>query len=278
MSITTSTQTYVIYSEINNLIDLSEICSVISPGMQIYEGEVISIKYGAASSEKSASYLKCLTISFMLSPESIEEKINKQKRGRKPTRVKLLGKLLSIKIFKNGSTQVTGCKSIEHAKICMNMVYNLLKLDKVEKLSLVSVMINVNFDIGFRINREKLGIYFVKNNINVPPLTSGYMGIKIRVPLNLETTELMIPQLSWTKTDKFTELPLIPYIRFFSEDSKKRNKIFTACIGIFQNGKVLMSCVNDQAIKIMSEWIRGFLIEAKPEIEMKDKEIKTFKR
>lgn len=277
----TSTQTYVIYSKGIGSIDLQTFYSKIKPGIHISGGEITSVKFCTAN--KSASYLKCLTIAFRLFSKEgqIEESkpptSYKFKRGRKITRVKLSGKALSIKIFKNGSIQVTGCKSIEHAKISIDMVFNLLNIDKVDELSLVSVMINVNFSIGFKINKEKLSEYFTEKNINVPPLTSG-MGVKIRVPLHIQTDELLIPRMSWTKTEGFTDIGTIPYVSLFSEDIQKINKKFTACISIFHNGKILMSCVNDQAILVMSHWIKSILYDAKDKIEMKEHVIKTFKR
>lgn len=302
---TTSTQTYVIYSKGIASVDLGELHAKITPGMQIFEGIVTSVKSCAASQTEKTSYLKCLTIALrILSDEDLAEiraeelcenfgedfreaaktvedardNQDKPKRGRKTTRVKLSGKALSIKIFKNGSTQVTGCKSIDHAKLSMRIVYDLFNVDRVDELTLVSVMINVNFDMGFKINKERLGEYFTVHGINVPPLTSGYMGIKIRIPLLIDSSELLIPKMSWTKSEGFTDAGTVPYVSFFANDSQKKNKIFTACIGVFHNGKVLMSCINDQAILVMSEWIKGFLIEARDSIEMKPKVIKTFRR
>jgi len=278
---TTSTQTYVIYSKGIGTVNLSNLYKNIKIGTCIFGGEITAVNFCTTS--KSANYLKCLTIAFKIPQDSSTKKSSPQvnsldcKRGRKTTRVKIDGKTLSIKIFKNGSTQVTGCKSIEHAKLSINTVYFLLDIEKVDELSLVSVMINVNFSIGFKINKEKLAEYFTENNINVPPLTSG-MGVKIRVPLLINTDELLIPRLSWTKINGFIEMNPIPYLSLFSEDVKKKNKKFTACIGVFHNGKVLMSCINDQAIAVMSDWIKSMLHEARNTIEIKNKVIKTFVR
>jgi len=160
----------------------------------------------------------------------------------------------------------------------MNMVYSLLGLDSVQELNVVSIMNNVNFSVGFKIDREKIGTYLTEQGINVPPITTGYMGIKIRIPSLVDKNSLMVPRLSWTKSGGFTDLKPIPYVDFFAHDVKKVEKSFTTCVGIFQNGKILMTCIDDFTTEIMFKHVFELITKAKPFIEMQERTIKTFRR
>lgn len=273
----TSTRTFVVYSACISPIDLNDAYKK-AKEYTLVDGEILSIKYG--QNDKSSSCLKCLTISVKTDEpaEKIEKPPNPSKRGRKVTRRKVEGKLLSVKLFRNGSTQVTGCKNIEHVKFSMNMVYSILGLESVQELNVVSIMNNVNFSIGFKIDREKIGAYLTDQGINVPPITTGYMGIKIRIQSLVDKNSLMVPRMSWSKSGGFNHLNPVPYVDFFAHDVKKVEKNFTTCVGIFQNGKILMTCIDDTTTEIMFKYVIELLINAKPLIEMKDKAIKTFRR
>jgi TATA-box binding protein (TBP) (component of TFIID and TFIIIB) len=81
-------------------------------------------------------------------------------------------KKINIKLFINGSIQITGCKSLEHVLIGVSNLFNQIKnsiyVDDTNKLIINNLfdvkiaMINSNFDIGFHIDRDKL-FYLMKN-------------------------------------------------------------------------------------------------------------------
>lgn len=274
----TSTRTYVVYSSCISPIDLNDAFKR-AQEYRLMDGEILSIKYG--QNNEATSCLKCLTISVKtneLITEKVEKSSNPSKRGRKATKQKVEGKLLSVKLFRNGSTQVTGCKTIDHVKFSMNMVYLLLGLESVPELNVVSIMNNINFSIGFKIDREKLGIYLTEQGINVPPITTGYMGIKIRIQSLVDKNDLTVPRLSWSINEGFNDLTSIPYVEFFAHDLKKIEKNFTTCIGIFQNGKILMTCIDDFTTGIMFKHVFELLNKARSFIEIQERTTKTFKR
>jgi hypothetical protein len=90
------------------------------------------------------------------------------------------GSKVNIKLFSNGSIQMTGCKNIENSFNALNNLFGELKktkaiydpkqkkiiekpfVDNISKLSLEKIdkikiaMINSNFNIGFKIDRDKL--------------------------------------------------------------------------------------------------------------------------
>ena len=276
-SYATSTRTFVVYSSCISPVDLDKAYEK-AQSYNLKDGEILSIKYGQTS--KSGSCLKCLTISLKTGEAKVvvAQPPNPSKRGRKITRKKVDGKLLSVKLFRNGSTQVTGCKTIDHVKFSMNMVFNLLELDSVEETNVVSIMNNVNFSVNFKIDRERLGSYLNSRGINVPPITTGYMGIKIRLPSLVDKKDLMIPRLSWKKDGGFEDLQQIPYLEFFAHDLKKIEKNFTTCVGIFQNGKILMTCIDDVTTRVMVDYVYTLLTDARSHIEIQERAKKTFRR
>jgi len=101
---------------------------------------------------------------------------------------------VSIKLFKNGSIQITGCKSIN---MCTNILqelfdellnnYNdIILVSKKENLTVDKIvnfkirMINCNFNVNFNIDRKKLHNYLENNDINssFEPLAHSAVNIK----------------------------------------------------------------------------------------------------
>lgn len=113
-------------------------------------------------------------------------------------------KNISIKIFTNGSLQITGCKKLDDFNHSVNILCSKLMVKKLvydkknnkmikkefvtnpENLGLDNIfdfkigMINSNFEMGFMINREKLQDIIVKNNIHATyePCTHAAVNIK----------------------------------------------------------------------------------------------------
>ena len=71
-------------------------------------------------------------------------------------------KKVNLELFRNGVIQLKGCKSFSHCKIGLSLFWDIIKnincCSKFEYLEayLVSVMRNVNFNLGFLVDREKL--------------------------------------------------------------------------------------------------------------------------
>lgn len=107
---------------------------------------------------------------------------------------------INIKLFKNGSIQMTGCKMISAAVYALEKLFNILKMpahinDKIDDnkryaepyifLNLVDIyafkiaMINSDFDIGFNINREKLFDKLTKDKYDCTFDPSRHAGVNI---------------------------------------------------------------------------------------------------
>jgi TATA-box binding protein (TBP) (component of TFIID and TFIIIB) len=140
------------------------------------------------------SHNKIFSVKYGSSPETNRTLDNKKKRRTLKNKKKKRnfynqvsieaksdkGKIINIKLFSNGSIQMTGCKDIENSLGALNNLFNELKkikaaydpitkkiidkpyvtdsskisLDKILKLRIA--MINSNFNIGFKIDRDKL--------------------------------------------------------------------------------------------------------------------------
>lgn len=135
--------------------------------------------------------------------------------GLDPNRlpVKERDKTVNIKLFVNGSIQITGCKHIDNIKRGLEILFTKLKIKKAilnnnmqfEEKILVSdlskldinlitnfkiVMINTNFNIKFHINREKLHHLLIMNNFDVSfdPITHACVNIKYPINNELDKT------------------------------------------------------------------------------------------
>ena len=147
-------------------------------------------------------------------------------------------KTINIKLFKNGSIQMTGCDSIDHTKYSIEKLFEILnkpryllnlfeknistiKFLKTENDKIITIddiiqcnvhLINCNFNIGFKINRDKLfdiisnknseSILEIKKNNNVyinsdlpqkyidstyDPIRHACVNIKLNHPIKIIT-------------------------------------------------------------------------------------------
>lgn len=114
------------------------------------------------------------------------------------------GKKINMKLFKNGSAQMTGCKNVEDYNTLFDIVINKLKKVKaIMKDGIISEkkfinddtkinvtnfkidMINSNFNVNYMINREKLYKILLsqKTQCRYEPCTHACVNIKYQPPL-----------------------------------------------------------------------------------------------
>ena len=147
---------------------------------------IVTVKYG----RKDANHTRTL-----IKPK--ETKRKKKKKAKKiffnQTSVIIKSKnekTINVKLFKNGSVQMTGCNNMENCTRALSILFEELKkgkaivdpkttnkiiekpfVDDINKLGMENinnlkiVMINSNFNVGFRIDRDKLYGIMLKKNI-----------------------------------------------------------------------------------------------------------------
>jgi hypothetical protein len=110
-------------------------------------------------------------------------------------------------------------------------------------------MRNIDFDLGFVLDREKLDRY-INNHTSYFSLLEtsiGYTGVNIKIPILQPIDELEVKELIFT--DEGIKSRFVPYKKHLSTlkekeyDKKMMKERFNTFL-VFQSGKVIMSSVN----------------------------------
>jgi TATA-box binding protein (TBP) (component of TFIID and TFIIIB) len=194
----------------------------------------------------------------------VELKPKKTKQGKKKkwfrnsiTIVIILDKPINFKICRNGTFQMTGCKSHNHAELCIKYTWQYMKdytdiytfthNDTLETLFIPS-MRNIDFSLGFLVDREKLNQYMsTQQKFHCLLETSfGYTGVNIKIPLDKDICLMDVKKLtynnqddSWTEEWKTYE----DYLNTLPEKDKetKLSETHYNTFLLFHSGKVIMS-------------------------------------
>ena len=280
-TIPVSTQTFTVRTNIFN-IDLQSFFDNVFPNVQTtpIDSTIVYIKYQKLEkgikqhiikntkkeSNKGRNFLNCITL------------------------IIIANKKINVKIFKNGVFQLTGCKSIHNVETCINVIFLTLKTipssfsfvnsDTNLVVYIKSVMRNVDFNLGFKINRDNmLQCLDIYSTFIVPPPMGNKMDIKIRIPLTPDDIKnITILKISYPTQEK-TELKFKDCFEIIEPDEKKRknkleNKFIT--ISMFQNGKVLLSGVNEFFQKKYYIWLMELAIQYRTLIENKTEPAVSF--
>lgn len=165
-------------------------------------------------------------------------------------------KKVNFKLSKNGKIQMTGCKEDEDAKECLMLFFeklfrecrNAIKIsDESLHIYYYTVMTNIDFNMGFKINRQKLNVLINKTTeFNSLLETSfGYTGVNIKMPLYLDD-KILIDKLILDKNTHDWEHQNVTFYSFLDkmsevfriqEMNKKRYNTFL----VFHSGNVIMS-------------------------------------
>lgn len=280
----TSTQTFTVKSNILLMdlqlffekIDLSKNDDVEITNMKyktqkkgVFEEQVkkrISKKKAAENGKLKRNFLNCVSI------------------------VALTDKKINIKVFKNGVFQITGCRKECDVTKCIDLIFaqlgqhlDIYELREGETFFVIlikSAMRNIDFSVNYKINREILSEHLRRcSKYNIPPLSSKNMGVKMKTPFNIKN--LPITKIEYRPTHRVThKLFLRDCIDEIEPDktrqkAKFENKFNNATI--FQNGKVLMSCVDETFQEHFYYWIADLLIKNKNILEVPIPVKKTFR-
>lgn len=205
-----------------------------------------------------------ITLKFTDQLRGVNLKPNKKKSSGKYFRnalsivMKVKDKLLNFKLSKNGKIQMTGVKTKAHAIQCAkhlwehiinindHTLYNLAQ--DTLKITFKVVMTNIDFSVGFLVDRNAIDEYFnINTEYNSLLETSfGYTGVNIKFPINgnpYKDTSLFMLE---TKLDKIKwQEKEIKYDDYFEElskaDKKKENNQRYNTFLVFHSGNVIMS-------------------------------------
>lgn len=175
-------------------------------------------------------------------------------------------KKINFKISRNGKFQMTGCRDDTHSENCVKFIWNYIKntkniykwysdsesnsdseLKNNLKAIFIPAMRNIDFGLGFYVDRERLDEYFNRStNYNSLLETSfGYTGVNIKIPMLKPITDLMLKQLECCN-DEWIDPVYVDYMTYINmlspkEAQKKLNKQRHNTFLVFHSGKTIFS-------------------------------------
>lgn len=170
-------------------------------------------------------------------------------------------KKINFKISRNGKFQMTGCKYNHHAEQCVKYIWeyikdqhDIYKFEKDESFNalFIPAMRNIDFSIGFSVDREKLDEYFNSHTeyYSLLETSIGYTGVNIKIPVKIPITDLQIKKLTYDKTN-WKDQETIPYQEYLDllkpkDRQKKIEKERYNTFLVFHSGKVIMSSMCEE--------------------------------
>jgi hypothetical protein len=192
------------------------------------------------------------------------------------------GKLINFKVSKNGKFQFTGCKNDCHSHTCLDYIRQYKTKDKKilvlpinSKLEViyVTVMSNINFSLGFCINKENLDDYINKNTeyYSLLETTFGYTGVNIK--MNLPKVD-MIPVIRMVFDNGEWEKEVITYTKYISmldekDKNKEKNKNRFNTFLVFQSGNTILSSPHKECMRGAYHEFISLIKKCKTSIEEK---------
>lgn len=227
-------------------------CDNINPNTNILPGSIITLKFED----------KLRGVDLKKKKSQSKKKRNKWFRNSFTVVIIMDNKAINFKICQNGMFQITGCKTDEHAENCVKYIWEYIKdttgLYKFSRGNMletlfVPAMRNIDFGLGFLVDREKLAMYMsVQTEFHSLLETSfGYTGVNIKIPITEDITTLEVKKLiynnGWTEeiVSYNDYLNLLPK----KEQLKKINKDRYNTFLVFHSGKTIMSSINDKFSK-----------------------------
>jgi len=174
-------------------------------------------------------------------------------------------KIINFKVSRNGKFQITGCRTNQHAEDCFMFFQKYIQKYKNTTHTLtgdllevlyIPAMRNIDFNLNFLIDREKLSMYINMNTEYHAILESsiGYTGVNIKLPLEVNVFDLPIKKcvcdMENDRCEKFT-IPYLEYINTLTEKErrkkieKERHNTFL----VFHSGKCIMSGMSSFCMK-----------------------------
>ena len=205
------------------------------------------------------------------------EKGEKKKRKVKPNPKNFLDcifltfqsscKKVNLKLFKNGVIQLTGCKGVDHSKSVLLSFWKVVRKTTLRhrfdylECYLVSVMRNINFNLGFPIDREKLGNYVVNNSNTyvISQVVGGFIDTKFVIFVE-SIKDMPVYRIKIENEKDIEEGETVKYEEFFDtahfSNSGAKNKASKKYITvtIFQTGQILFSGPQEKYQDPVIDW------------------------
>jgi TATA-box binding protein (TBP) (component of TFIID and TFIIIB) len=169
--------------------------------------------------------------------------------------IKYDSKVYNVKIPNSGKIQMTGCRGLESVIFILGAIVKILKKNSILVLKddkkvvvcySICVMSNVNIEVPFKINRDKMHAFInlKTKHISILEKSVGYVGVNVKILSEIESKEeSTIDKLTFTKSGACTVEPATfrEYLEQYEEKNKKYKKDMYNSFLIFESGKTIMS-------------------------------------
>nr|QBK85390.1 MAG: transcription factor TFIID [Iridovirus LCIVAC01] len=170
----------------------------------------------------------------------------------------VVNKFINFKISKNGKFQLTGCKKEFHAHKCIEyiwkhmenigkneQIYSITNDETYPRIIFNTVMTNIDFNLGFEVNRENLDRHINQQTEyrSLLETSFGYTGVNIKFPMD-QTRDIKLI-LREFKDGKWSteETGYKTYLNMLTDKERQRelNKQRYNTFLVFHSGNVIMS-------------------------------------
>jgi len=210
------------------------------------------VPYGSIVTVKYEGQIKGVE----LKPKSPKAKEKNSWFRNSITVVMILDKPINFKVCRNGTQQMTGCKNWEHAEMCVKQMWMCIK-DKPDVFKytrdegsfsamIIPSMRNIDFDLGFNVDREKLSRYMnaLENVYCLMETSFGYTGVNIKIPLDESRNNMKTLSLNWIDENWKAEWKTYSdYLKLLNEKTRnlKNTEMRYNTFLVFHSGRVIFS-------------------------------------
>jgi hypothetical protein len=174
-------------------------------------------------------------------------------------------KKINCKGSANGKWQFTGCKTITQPEDFIKIIWYYINDSDIYSLPdnqplkslFIPAMRNIDFSLGFCVNREKIDKFFNTNTKYSSLLepSIGYTGVNIKIPFQKPITELNIKQLimkpnniEWGTPTYVTYNEHLEYLKPKEREKKLKKQRYHTFL-VFYSGKIIMSSICEEFAK-----------------------------
>jgi len=217
-----------------------------------------------------------------LKPKKVKPGVTKKWFRNSITIVIILDKPVNFKICRNGTFQMTGCKTHSHAEECIKYIWEYIKdlpdlytmdqgTDNLEALFIPS-MRNIDFSLGFLVDREKLDRYMsTQKKFHCLLETSfGYTGVNIKIPLDNDISTMEVKKMSYLKGEwqevMSTYQEYLDKLSPKDRQTKLNNPRYNTFL-VFHSGKVIMSGLTSRFMRDVYSYFLSIMRECYDSIE-----------
>jgi TATA-box binding protein (TBP) (component of TFIID and TFIIIB) len=289
-SIPVSTKTFIVMTNI--IIDLKKLFDF----LPITDFTVLTKKRGRKTKPISNDLNKdvidgsIITLKYENQIRGVDLKLKKTNKKKKSkwfrnsfTVVIILDKkAINFKICSNGMWQVTGAKHDGQVESCVKYIWNHIHSNhnniysftrgKYLEAIFIPAMRNIDFSLGFLINREKLARYMCTQTEfhSLLETSFGYTGVNIKIKVKDNICSMELRKLTFLE-DEIKESSLLygEYISRLSEkeQQKKIKKDRYTTFLVFHSGKVIVSGITADITRPSYEYFLKIIQRCKNDIE-----------